>query len=179
MLVEFGEQFLHLKVGYANMVNSILIFLSQWNQILCKLKVFSTCLCLSRLLFSLPLNNNISVNVISCVIIIFFSLLVTKIGNYTINTLLAVCSKLTYSILIDTICYGVFPQVRLSYSFFGYILSGIIFNAKSILVNTFIMLLILLFSNCIQIKNYIANKICKFNSTKTLKNFKTLSAGAL
>lgn len=85
MLVEFGEQFLHLKVGYANMVNSILIFLSQWNQTLCKLKVFSICLCLSRLLFSLPLNNNISVNVISCVIIIFFSLLVTKIGNYTIK----------------------------------------------------------------------------------------------
>ena len=139
------------------MVNSILIFLSQWNQTPCKLKIFSICLCLSRLLFSFPLNNNISVNVISCVIIIFFSLLVT----------------------IDTICYGTFPQVRLSYSFLGYILSGIIFNAKSILVNTFIMLLILLFSNCIQIKNYIANKICKFNNTKTLKNFKTLSAGAL
>ncbi len=153
------------------MVNSILIFLSQWNQTPCKLKIVSICWCLSRLLFSLSLNNNISVNVISCVIIIVLSLLVTKMGNYTINSLLAACSKLTYSILIDTICYSVFPQIRLSYSFFGYILSGIIFNAKSILVNTFIMLPILLLSNCIQIKSYIANKICEFNNTKILKHY--------
>lgn len=158
------------------MINSILIFLSQWNQMPYKIKIFSICLCLSRLLFSLPLNiNNVLINMVSCVIMIFFSLIITKVKNYIINALFAICSKLTYSILIDTICYCIFPQIRLSYSFLNYILSGLFFNANSVWINIITMLIILLVYNSMQVRRACYDKFYKFNTTKIFENLETLS----
>lgn len=152
------------------MINSVLIFLSQWNQIPCKLKIFSICLCLSRLLFGLPFCVNIFINVLSYASIIFLYLLITKVKSYTVNTLLAVCSKLIYSILIDTICYYTFPQIHLSYSFFSYILSGLIFNVKSVLLNVFIMLLVLLIANYNKLKEHIMGNFTNLKAQKFLKS---------
>lgn len=137
-----------------------------------KIRIFSLCLCLSRLLLSLCGSVNVLINILSCVIIVLLSLLITKVKNRIINTLFAICSKLIYSVLIDIFCYCIFSKIRFSYSFFNYILSGLIFNTKSIFINIITMLIILLIYKYTQIKKYVVTKLENSTAQGSLKTLK-------
>lgn len=73
------------------------------------------------------------------------SLLIRFTGKQKwINAILSILSKLIYSVIIDIICFYWFPLYDNSMNLFQYILSGIVFNWKSLVINTLIFLIIVL-----------------------------------
>jgi len=59
-------------------------------------------------------------------------------GKYS-NTIVSVCSILIWSILIDIISFYMYPQFTMGQNIIGYIYNGIVFNAKYILLNIFVL----------------------------------------
>ena len=59
-------------------------------------------------------------------------------GKYS-NTLVSIFSILIWSVLIDTICYFMYPQMIMGQNIVSYIGNGILFNYKNVLINTFVV----------------------------------------
>ena len=71
--------------------------------------------------------------VINALVFIGISLGINLVKNRTANTILSVISILIWSIVMDTICYFVFPSG--TQNLFGYIFQGLVFNFKYIFFN--------------------------------------------
>lgn len=70
---------------------------------------------------------------------------INLIKNKKINTVLSIISILIWSIIIDTICYFMYPTMSIGQNVFTYIWQGILFNYKYIFSNIIAVCLI----NCI------------------------------
>lgn len=57
-------------------------------------------------------------------------------GKYS-NTIISVGSILIWSVLIDIVCFYMYPQFVIGQTIFGYIGNGLAFNAKYVFVNIF------------------------------------------
>lgn len=60
---------------------------------------------------------------------------IRRINNKYANTFFSIISILLWSIAIDTVCYFAFPLFAIRVGFIDYILAGIMFNYKNIMVN--------------------------------------------
>ena len=70
---------------------------------------------------------------------------INLIKNKKINTVLSIISILIWSIIIDTICYFMYPTMSIGQNVFTYIWQGILFNYKYIFSNIIAVCLI----NCV------------------------------
>ena len=64
------------------------------------------------------------------------------VKNKKLNTVLSVFSILIWSIVIDIICYYLYPLYSHHLSIFGYIWQGILFNYRYVLVNIVAVIII-------------------------------------
>ena len=85
---------------------------------------------------------------------------INLIKNKKINTVLSIISILIWSIIIDTICYFMYPTMSIGQNLFTYIWQGILFNYKYIGFNMIAICIIngvdlILNKMCVVIKNKI------------------------
>ena len=75
-------------------------------------------------------------------IFLILSLLINSIKNKRINTILSIFSILIWSIIIDIICYYMYPMMSMGQNLLTYVGQGILFNYKYIFSNVIAVCLI-------------------------------------
>lgn len=73
--------------------------------------------------------------IINAVVFLIVTISINLINNKKVNTILSICSILIWSILIDIICYYLYPLYSSNQSIFGYIWQGILYNYKYVFSN--------------------------------------------
>lgn len=97
---------------------------------------------------------------INAIVLLTVTISINLISNKKVNTIMSIFSILIWSIIIDIVCFYMFPMMSAGQSLINYILQGILFNYKYIFVNIVaicgINLIILLKKNII--KRFSKNK---------------------
>ena len=94
--------------------------------------------------------------VINALVCLLVSISINLIKDKTFNTILSVSSILIWSVVIDIICFFMYPTMALGQDIFSYIFQGILFNYKYIILNIIVVCVI----NGIAIsKNIIINSL--------------------
>ena len=101
---------------------------------------------------------------INAIALLTVTISINLISNKKVNTIMSIFSILIWSIIIDIVCFYMFPMMSAGQSLINYILQGILFNYKYIFVNIVaicgINLIILLKKNIV--KRFSKNKnICE------------------
>ena len=101
---------------------------------------------------------------INAIVLFTVTISINLISNKKVNTIMSIFSILIWSIIIDIVCFYMFPMMSAGQSLINYILQGILFNYKYIFVNIVaicgINLIILLKKNIV--KRFSKNKnICE------------------
>ena len=101
---------------------------------------------------------------INAIVLLTVTISIKLISNKKVNTIMSIFSILIWSIIIDIVCFYMFPMMSAGQSLINYILQGILFNYKYIFVNIVaicgINLIILLKKNIV--KRFSKNKnICE------------------
>ena len=101
---------------------------------------------------------------INAIVLLTVTISINLISNKKVNTIMSIFSILIWSIIIDIVCFYMFPMMSAGQSLINYILQGILFNYKYIFVNIVaicgINLIILLKKNIV--KRFSKNKnICE------------------
>lgn len=101
---------------------------------------------------------------INAIVLLTVTISINLISNKKVNTIMSIFSILIWSIIIDIVCFYMFPMMSAGQSLINYILQGILFNYKYIFVNIVaicgINLIIILKKNII--KRFSKNKnICE------------------
>lgn len=101
---------------------------------------------------------------INAIVLLTVTISINLISNKKVNTIMSIFSILIWSVIIDIVCFYMFPMMSAGQSLITYILQGILFNYKYIFVNIVaicgINLIILLKKNII--KRFSKNKnICE------------------
>jgi len=86
------------------------------------------------------------------------SIIISFVKNRKVNTVLSIVSILIWSIIIDIICFYMFPMMRVNQSLIHYIFQGILFNYRYIFSNIIAVCIINL---VVYGKNYIMKSIIK------------------
>ena len=95
------------------------------------------------------------INALVCLLV---SISINLIKDKTLNTILSVSSILIWSIVIDIICFFMYPTMTLGQDIFSYIFQGILFNYKYIISNIIVVCVI---NGILALKNII---ISNFNN---------------
>ena len=95
------------------------------------------------------------INALVCLLV---SISINLIKDKTLNTILSVSSILIWSIVIDIICFFMYPTMILGQDIFSYIFQGILFNYKYIISNIIVVCVI---NGIVALKNII---ISNFNN---------------
>lgn len=80
--------------------------------------------------------------VINALVCLLVSISINLIKDKTLNTILSILSILIWSIVIDTICFFMYPTMALGQDIFSYIFQGILFNYKYIISNIIVVCVI-------------------------------------
>ena len=101
---------------------------------------------------------------INAIVLLTVTISINLMSNKKVNTIMSIFSILIWSIIIDIVCFYMFPMMSAGQSLINYILQGILFNYKYIFVNIVaicgINLIILLKKNIV--KRFSKNKnICE------------------
>lgn len=101
---------------------------------------------------------------INAIVLLTVTISINLISNKKVNTIMSIFSILIWSIIIDIVCFYMFPMMSAGQSLINYILQGVLFNYKYIFVNIVaicgINLIILLKKNIV--KRFSKNKnICE------------------
>ena len=80
--------------------------------------------------------------VINALVCLLVSISINLIKDKTLNTILSILSILIWSIVIDTICFFMYPRMALGQDIFSYIFQGILFNSKYIISNIIVVCVI-------------------------------------
>lgn len=73
--------------------------------------------------------------IVNAIVFLIVSVSINKIKNKKANTILSIFSILIWSIIIDVICYYMYPLYSTYQNIFGYVWQGILFNYKYIFSN--------------------------------------------
>lgn len=73
--------------------------------------------------------------ILNAVVFLIVTISINLIKNKKINTILSICSILIWSVIIDIICYYIYPLYSSNQTIFGYIWQGILFNYKYVFSN--------------------------------------------
>lgn len=77
--------------------------------------------------------------IINTIVLLVVTISINMIKNRKVNTILSILSILIWSIIIDIICFFVYPTNE---NIFIYVFQGIIFNYKYVFTNIFAMVTI-------------------------------------
>lgn len=151
------------------MLNSLLLLGSCYN----KHKKISLLFTIA-LIFNLFIIQFGHVNIVffisNIILMLLISLQNKKIKNNSIKLISSSFSILIWSVMIDIICYYMFPLFNSNLSIFSYIMNGIIFNIKYVVMNTIILI-------SINIIEYLFNKVKSKVMTKQQIYFKNIIKG--
>lgn len=116
------------------MISSLLLFVSS----LVKNKTVSVLLS-TLLIINLARVQMWKVNnaffLINMLVFLFIIAVAQRIKNRKVNAGISITSILIWSIIIDVICYFMFPKFVMGQTIFQYVWQGIIFNYKYVFVN--------------------------------------------
>ena len=73
--------------------------------------------------------------IVNAIVFLIVTISINLVKNKKVNTILSVFSILIWSIIIDIICYYMYPLFSSNQNIFGYIWQGILFNYKYIFSN--------------------------------------------
>lgn len=93
------------------------------------------------------------INALTCVGV---AISINLIKNRTLNTVLSIMSIIIWSILIDIICFFMYPVMVGGQNIFSYVFQGILFNYKYILSNVIAVCII---NGIITLKNMVTNHL--------------------
>lgn len=146
------------------MLQSILLLGSCYNKYKKTSMLFSVALIMNLLIVQM---GHVKIGFLICnfAILVLISALNKMIKNHSIKLISSAFSILIWSIIIDIVCYYMFPIFNTNLNLLGYIMNGILFNLKYVVINAVILITL----NCIeflftQISNRIMNK--KFQNIK-------------
>ena len=139
------------------MINSLLMLGSTYN----KSKKLNIIFAISWIIFML-IGSNLRTGLIFTVFNfvafgIVFGLGKLFKGKYS-NKVVAISSILIWSIVIDIICYFLYPQFAVGQNLLGYISNGVIFNYRYILSNAVIVGIITFVEYAVKLKINIKSK---------------------
>lgn len=122
------------------MLSSLLLFGSSYktNQF----KYISYLMLMAYTLFVTDWNNGLAFPLINSLTLCVIPIIIQCFGGRT-NTILSVLSILLYSIVIDTICFYLYPMFEIEQNIFQYIFSGLLFNYKSTIIPMIISIIII------------------------------------
>ncbi len=116
------------------MINSLFMLGSSYN----KNKTISNIFMLAWVAYML-LGSNLSLGitfpVVNAITFLVITFCINKIKNRGWNTVLSIFSILIWSIVIDSICYFVYPAFTGTLTIFQYIYQGLLFNARYVASN--------------------------------------------
>ena len=116
------------------MINSLFMLGSSYN----KNRIISIAFMLGWIAYML-IGSNLSLGLtfplVNAIIFIIISISISLIKNKRVNTILAIFSILIWSVVIDSICYFLYPIMVGDQTIFEYIFQGIVFNSKYIFSN--------------------------------------------
>lgn len=116
------------------MINSLFMLGSSYN----KDKKISIIFIIGWIIYML-VNYNFSLGyifpIINISVLLTITITIKLINNKKLNTILSVISILIWSIIIDFICYFMYPNMTNGQNMISYIWQGILFNYKYIFTN--------------------------------------------
>lgn len=74
--------------------------------------------------------------ILNAIVFLIVTISINLVKNNKVNTILSIFSILIWSIIIDIICYYMYPLFSSNQNIFAYIWQGILFNYKYIFSNT-------------------------------------------
>lgn len=116
------------------MINSLFMLGSSYN----KNKIVSCIFFIAWIVYMLigsDLSLGLTFPIINAIVFIIISISINLVKNRKLNTILSVFSILIWSIVIDIICYFLYPMMVWEQNIFSYIFQGILFNGKYIFYN--------------------------------------------
>ena len=116
------------------MTNSLFMLGSSYN----KNKIVSCIFFIAWIVYMLigsDLSLGLTFPIINAIVFIIISISINFVKNRKLNTILSVFSILIWSIVIDIICYFLYPMMVWEQNIFSYIFQGILFNGKYIFYN--------------------------------------------
>ena len=135
------------------MIHSLLMLGSAYN----KNRKISIIFLITWLIYMF-LGSNLSLGIkfpiINAIVFIAITFGINLIKNRRANTILSVFSILIWSIIIDIICYFLYPSLVGNQNIFAYIFQGILFNYRYVFAN-------ILALGIVNIGTIITKKICK------------------
>ena len=131
------------------MINSLFILGSEYN----KSRVVSILFILgwiSYMFIGSDLSLGILFPIINLIVFLLVSISINLIKNRKINTILSIFSILIWSIIIDLICYFLYPSMSGNQNMLVYIFQGILFNGKYVVINAMAIGIILIIDYIIE-----------------------------
>lgn len=131
------------------MINSLFMLGSSYN----KNKIVSCIFFIAWIVYMLigsDLSLGLTFPIINAIVFIIISISINLVKNRKLNTILSVFSILIWSIVIDIICYFLYPMMVGEQSIFSYIFQGILFNGKYIFSNIIAVGIISMIENLAQ-----------------------------
>ena len=116
------------------MINSLFMLGSSYNKDKKISKIFMGAWILYMIIGNKFAMGNMFVYINACIFLIL-SLVINSIKSKKINTILSIFSILIWSIIIDIICYYMYPMMNMGQNLFDYVLQGILFNYIYVLCN--------------------------------------------
>lgn len=123
------------------MINSLFMLGSSYN----KNKVISIVSIIAWIIYMFIGNMNGSLGLFPIInALVFLSICgsIRLVKNKKLNTILSIFSILIWSIVIDIICYFIYPIMNGTNDIFSYIFQGILFNYKYIFLNIFVVFIV-------------------------------------
>ncbi|MBQ6860286.1 MAG: hypothetical protein IJO08_01405 [Clostridia bacterium] len=116
------------------MINSLFMLGSSYN----KSKIMSNIFMVAWVAYMLVGSNlslGITFPVVNAIAFLVVTFCINRIKNRCWNTVLSIFSILVWSVVIDTICFYMYPAFTGSLSVFQYIYQGLLFNARYVISN--------------------------------------------
>lgn len=131
------------------MINSLFMLGSSYS----RNRIISSAFIVGWIVYMVIGNINYSLGIfpiINGIVFLLVSVSINILKNKKVNTVLSVCSILIWSIIIDIICYYLYPLYSSNQNIVGYIWQGILFNYKYIFSNIIAVCLINVFDYIIE-----------------------------
>ena len=126
------------------MINSLLMLGGSSNKNISKIFIV---VWIAYMLFGSNLSLGITFPIVNAITFLTITLLISKIKNKSVNAVLSITSILTWSVIIDIICYYLYPTMSSNITLIQYVFNGILFNYKYVFINILALSLVKILSN--------------------------------
>lgn len=126
------------------MINSLLMLGGSSNKNISKIFIV---VWIAYMLFGSNLSLGITFPIVNAITFLTITLLISKIKNKSVNAVLSITSILIWSVIIDIICYYLYPTMSSNITLIQYVFNGILFNYKYVFTNILALSLVKILSN--------------------------------